>query len=244
MRLPTTPNRAKRWLAIAATLFLLYWLPLIDFAWVVGRSVYQHGVSRQSWEKIGWHADWFRRFFTGPPSDAEMIAFWHRHRADFDRMAELYVTGRCQFGYTPMDNAPCAPLEDRLGVDISPVFTVTNSAYARRALKVCGAPCQAQAYRLRQRPQDWWRSTNLNIKAWVKSWLWVPPLLPGPELGLSADEPTERDEAIRRYCGYRKTSLDRPIPELLAEEFQTDECGYRPLGNGWYLELSAYFKQM
>jgi hypothetical protein len=181
MRRPAFSVRAKRWLAVAATLFLLYWLPLIDFVWLVGRSLYQHGVSHQARHEIRGHADWFGRFFTGPPSDAAMIAFWQRNRADFDRMAELFVTGRCQFGYTPMDYDPCSPLEDRLGVDIGTAFTVMNSAYAPRALLVCDTPCLAQTYRLRQRPQDWWRNTNPNIKAWVRSWVWVPPLLPGPE---------------------------------------------------------------
>jgi len=211
--------RYRRWCTAALAAWLLYWVPLGETLWSIGRSVFEHGASRQTWVDIKAHGDWLLRFFSGPPSDAAMRAFFQQHQAEFERLAYWRATGQCPVG-------DCDQIEARLGIVHGWGGEVSNSAWRPRWRRYCGAACKIQAYALRQRDQDWWRNTNPRIKGWYKGYLFVPPLLPGSELGEANTLPTDRDQYLRSQGHYLQTSLDQPVPELLAEETYSDYCGY------------------
>jgi hypothetical protein len=244
IRLKNGIARRRKWLVVALIVAVFYWIPLGEYLLSVGRSVFDHGISSQTVKEIGWHNNWLKRYFTGPPSDDEMRAFFQKHRASFERMAYLFATEQCAYGYHPPSpvNA-CAPIEKQIGVGLVGIMDVGNSAF-RPPLRVqCGAPCQIQLYRPYLRYQDWWRNSNPAIEAWSKEFIYIPPLLPASALGLKGDYPTDRNEAMRRFCRFPKKSLDLPVPEILAETLYSDDCGYFELGEGWYVIQTAAFRK-
>jgi hypothetical protein len=239
------PQKAFRWLkksdkrfaVFVLALLFLYHVPLIQYFWRVGNSVAATGLSRETARSIASDSEWFLRFFTGPPSDAEMKAFFERNRPAFERLAYLYATSQCDPG---PETPTCKVLAEQLGVSVYAFTHVNNTAYTQSREIPCRSACKIQEYSPLTETQNWWRSTNSSIDYWEKKFLYVPPLLPAQAFGLDPNHhPAERDEVVRRLCRYPRYSLDIPVPELEAEPVYADECGYRPLGDGWYLLLSA-----
>lgn len=232
-------KRLRCWLALALLGAVFWWVPLGSYLWDMGTTLVQYGVSRQAWPEYGRHSDWLLRFFTGPPSDAEMRRFFERYRADLNRIVTLYYAEQCVFDYHPPTpfNA-CLPIAHKIGVKLYPKWRVLNAAGRPRYRQVCSSPCDALSFNFRERTQNWWRNTNPVITGWIKSLLYIPPLVPYP--GVSG-EPLTRDEVIRRECQYPRASLNTPLPEIMAEADYSDNCGYFPLGDGWYVVLYATF---
>jgi hypothetical protein len=216
--------------------FLLCWIPVGEYAWSLGRSFSEHGISLQTWHHWQEHHAWLMRFFTGPPSDAEMLSFFRQHKQDFDRLA--YWHGHCIFYFRGDE---CTPIETRLGLSSSSEGVAMNASFNPQLPARCRPHCDIQGYQFALRSQNWWRNTNLKIHSWSKLLIYIPPLVPGPMVGLDSSYPTERDEAMRRHCRYPKASLDYPLPELMAAKYYVDGCGYFPLGEGWYLVQKANF---
>jgi hypothetical protein len=239
------PQKAFRWLkksdkrfaVFVLALLFLYHVPLIQYFWRVGNSVAATGLSRETARSIARDSEWFLRFFTGPPSDAEMKAFFERNRPAFERLAYLYATSQCEPG---VGEKACEAQAEQLGFSVFTLGYLKNSIYPQSQEIPCGSACKLQRFSPLTEPQNWWRSTNSSIDYWDKRFLYVPPLLPAEQFGLSSqDFAAERDEVVRRLCLYPRTSLDFLVSELEAEPVYADECGYRPLGDGWYLILHA-----
>ena len=237
--------RLARWLPALLAWGLTYYMPLFDCAWRVGNSLYEHGIAPRAWRQIVRHADWLLRYFTGPPSDAELIAYWRRHRLAFQQMAWLYAADRCDGnGNREIPIEQCQRLMQQLGVTIFSSPLTPNSDCNAMLYPHPGhiLPCRVQTYLLHIETQNWWRNTNLNISSWEKRLMYIPPLLDPRLFGLGPTYPTERDEVMRRQCYNHRSSLDRPTPQQLAANYASEECAFRPLGDGWYLLLDGHFK--
>jgi len=236
-RVARAPKWSRRCAMVVVTLFLLYQVPIIEYLWRVGASLADTGFSRKTAQRLARDSDWFIRYFTGPPSDTEMRAFFEKNRPTFERLAYLYATAQCEPG--PEDKT-CKELAQQLGVFVFTVDYVKNTIYPQSQRDYCFPACAVQNYALLEEAQNWWRSTNTGISSWEKQLYYVPPLLPAQPLGLNPKEfPAERDEVMRRLCRYPGASLDTLVPELERERYYSDACGYRSLGDGWYLALSA-----
>jgi hypothetical protein len=243
IRLKNGIARRRKWLVLALIVAAFYWIPLGEYLLSVGRSVFDHGISSQTVKEIGWHNNWLKRYFTGPPSDDEMRAFFQKHRASFERMAYLFATEQCVStdDTTPQVNT-CEVLGKEMGVQLMYGGTVQNSIYRQQGHRICNFPCQIQRYEIMTRDQNWWRNTNPDITAWIKSFIYIPPLHPNQASDSQNQYPADRDAVMQRKCRFPKNSLDRPIPELMEQDGYSDDCGYFALENGWYVSLWASYR--
>jgi hypothetical protein len=206
----------------------------------VGNSVAATGLSRETARSIARDSEWFLRFFTGPPSDAEMKAFFERNRPAFERLAYLYATSQCEPG---PETPTCKALAEQLGVFVYSSNGAPNTVYPQSREIPCRSACDVQEYIFLSESQNWWRSTNSRISSWHKRLVYVPPLLPAQMFGLDPNQyPDDRDEVLRRRCYFPRLSLDMPVPQLEDEPSYSDGCGFSPIGDGWYLILIAGYE--
>lgn len=244
---PDKPKwRYRFWIKLLIVVLVLYYTPLLGYVWRLGEAVAEHGFSRQTLPAMARHTDWFKRYFTGPSSDDDMIAFFHRHRADLERAAYFYAHhGYCHNRQTPADKQECEQLQERTGMRVFGSRTLPNTVY-RRSEQGCGADCDVQDHYFHDmEPQDWWRSWNGEIKAWQKSLLYVPSLMPADLLGYNPKHyPDDPLEVMRRDC-YRKNSLDSVPPELEKIEdapLLNDKCATRHIEGQWFIVLRPVVK--
>jgi hypothetical protein len=238
--------RLARWLPALLAWGLTYYMPPFACAWRVGSSLHEHGIAPRAWREIERHADWLLRYFTGPPSDAELIAYWRRHRLAFEQLAWLYAADRCDAdGQRQKPIAQCQQLMKQLGVTIlsSPLIPNSDCNALLHPHPGHKLSCPTQDFYLHIEPQNWWRNTSVHIARWEKGLSFIPPLHDPLPLGLDSTYPVERDEVMRRQCRNRLSSLDRPNAERLKSDYAPQECAFRPLGDGWYLWLAADFKE-
>jgi hypothetical protein len=233
--------RFKQWvkrLSISAVVLLvLYQVPLLPYLWRIGSSLNQQGLNNQAWTEIKQHSAWFERYFTGPPSDKEMFEFFYKHRETLERLAYLYSTEQCRMH---LQDEPCKTLEQKIGMQVSTISQIHNTAFQPQNKLSCFSYCHGQNYEFTQEYQNWWRSTSLNVEAWTKGLIYIPPLLPAEKFNLPKHITHNRNEFMRIECGYLKKSLDKPVIEI-EEKWQSDGCGYRPIVDGWFVVQRAHY---
>lgn len=240
-------------IGVAVFLLLSTQMPLLGYLGRVVVSVLTFGVSSTTVKSIEVQTDWFKRYFTGPPSDAEMIAHFRAHRADLERLAYLFATegcaGKAGPEYTYIEHPECARIERQIGMRGGLEGTsLLNSAFRDPRSRTCGAPCYVQAFNfILKEPQDWWHGRDIHvdgsdgeIEAWEKQLVYVPPLLPPERFGLDAGYPTDPIEVMRRNCsGGLVHSLDT-IPAQLKKDpgnWGYPNCAVRHIGGQWFITL-------
>lgn len=234
----------KFWIKLLIVLLVLYFTPLLGYVWRLGEAVVEHGFSHQTLVVMARHTDWFKRYFTGPPSDDEMIAFFHKQRADLERAAYLYAhNGYCHHNDALPYRQECEQLQERTGTRVGlGTASVHNSIY-RDPKYTCGPGCNVQEhYFFDVEEQDWWRSWNTKIKAWRKSLEYVPPLLPAEYFGLDPkDYPNDPVKVMRRHC-HPRDSLDSVPSEIEKESLLDYECAVRHIEDQWFIVLRPVVK--
>ncbi|BEV71609.1 hypothetical protein THUN1379_10910 [Paludibacterium sp. THUN1379] len=232
-------RRLRHCLFFLAAVLLCSWLRLYDFATDIGHSLYKHGFSPTGWLAVQSDFAKFRRFYTGPPTDAEVIAFWTRHRQQLAQMVALDLAGHCTQGIPLEPYDACELIGRQIGVHFIRMYWLPNSIYAQS--HNCPRGCYMWLFTLPYYESDWWRNTNSQIASWRKRLVYIPPLLPPASVGVDDFYPAERDQAMRLECQYQSTALDRPLPEQLAATYPQEVCAFRPLGDGWYLLLEPHY---
>jgi len=221
---------------------LCYQIPLLGYLWRVTESLATLGLSQASLSAIENHTDWFKRYFTGPPSDAEMIAFFRAHRADMDRLAYILATeGYCFNLVEKNPSHECGVIEQRLGLSGWPWGSnFANSALRNPKSRTCGGPCQGQSYSFTlQEPQQWRGTTHSYITGWQKTFIYVPPLVSAERFGLSPEQfPSDPVKAVAKHS-YIKQSLDSISAELDANPDGYKESAVLHIDDGWFLGLNA-----
>ena len=236
-------------IGVAVFLLLSTQMPLLGYLGRVVLSVLTFGVSSTTVKSIEVQTDWFKRYFTGPPSDAEMIAHFRAHRADLERLAYLMATqGFCHDRERKQPGQECSRIEQRIGMRGGMEGTmVDNSAFRHPRSHICGFPCKVQDYNfILKEPRQWWRTQNSDIEAWEKELVYVPPLLPPERFGLDASYPTDPVEVMRRNCyGNLVTSL-YTIPAELERDpgsWGYPHCAVRHIEGQWFIKLSPSVKE-
>ncbi|WP_215781981.1 hypothetical protein [Paludibacterium sp. B53371] len=232
-------RRLRHCLFFLAAVLLCSWLQLYDFATDIGHSLYKHGFSPAGWQAVQSDFAKFRRFYTGPPTDAEVIAFWTRHRQQLAQMVALHTAGKCHGGYPVVPYDDCAKIGMAIGVAFIALDHLANSVHAPS--HHCRVGCQIIFFTLPYEQSDWWRNTNRHIAAWRKRLAYIPPLLPPEALGLNRKLTTDRNQVMQHWCRHQRPSLDRPLPEQFAAEYAPEECAFRAMGAGWYLLLEPHY---
>lgn len=228
-------------LAVVAFLVLCYFVPLLGYLWRLGESVVEHGVSRQTLTDFDHHTDWFIRYFTGPMSDAEMIAFFSKYRSEFERMAYIGTNkSRCD------EDDECSKIAAKLGLRVGFASLPNYPNYACQLLpqpKGYGQQfCASQEYYLNIEPQNWWRSRNDSVEAWEKSYIYVAPTLPAERFGLnSKDFPSTPIEIIRHDC-YLVGAIDVIPSYLNVNPDGANDCAARQIDGQWFLSLFPHVK--
>lgn len=243
-RAPFWKRHPKKLIALAVFLALCTQMPILGYLERVFLSVALFGFSQTTVKTIEDYNDWFMRYFTGPPSDAEMIAHFRKHRAEFERLAYLQATqGYCHNKERERPGQECTRLESKVGMrggTSGPILV--NSALGPRT-GPCGFPCRTQNFRYTHKERQQWRGTkNPEIEGWEKELVYVPPLLPAERFGLDPKGyPTDSLSAMRREC-FWLDSLDSIPPELEAKPGDNayPNCAARHIDSQWFLRLKPY----
>ena len=238
----SVPNRLKkylRWIALLIVALTLYLTPLSGYFWRVGNAIVQYGFSQKTLTTISKHTGWFKRYFTGPPSDSELIAFFGQHRPDLERAAYFYAHhGYCHHNDNLTYRRECEQLQERTRMQVGLGGVIVDNSIYRYRKSPCGSGCYVQEhYFFDLEPQDWWRSRNREIKAWRKSLVYVPPLLLAEKLGLdSKSHPNDPLELMTRKC-HLKASLDSVPPEIEKSSLLEGQCAVRQIEGQWFIQL-------
>lgn len=223
-------------IGVAVFLLLSTQMPLLGYLGRVVVSVLTFGISSTTVKSIEVQTDWFMRYFTGPPSDAEMIAFFREHQQEFERMADIGTNkSRCD------QDQECARIATNLNLGASSAALPHAPNLACRSLpqpKGYGMQfCHSQEYYLSVEPQDWWKSNNNKIEAWEKSYVYVAPHIPAERLGLNPRfYPHDPAEVMRRRC-YLVEQLDTIPAELEAKPDDYKDCAARHIGGQWFIRF-------
>jgi hypothetical protein len=184
---------------------------------------------------------WFKRYFTGPQSDEEMIAFFYAHRAEMDRLATIVATeGYCVNLVRETPNHECWQIENKLALEDGPSGpTFPNSVFRHPESKKCGQQCMGQSYSfILNEWQQWKGTTHPNIVGWEKSYQYVPPLKSAEYFGLRAEKfPTDPIKAAMKFS-YLKNTLDVIPIELDKDPEGHKEIALRHIVDGWFIKLS------
>jgi hypothetical protein len=241
---PLWKRHHKKLIALVVLSMLCIQIPLLGYVGRVFLSVMQFGVGQSSFKALQEHTDWFMRYFTGPPSDAEMIAHFKKHRANFERLAYITITqGYCFDLERRKPGQECTQLEKEVEMKtgISQI-TLINSAFRPRT-GPCGTPCQVQEYFYSGKEwQQWLGTKNPKINTWEKNLIYVPPLLPAEQFALDLGRyPANSLNAIRKAC-FMKQSLDSIPTELEAKpgSHAFPNCAVRHIEGQWFLKLTPH----
>lgn len=225
-------------------------MPLLGYLWRVTLSVLTFGVSTTTVKSIEMQTAWFKRYFTGPPSDAEMIAFFQAHQKEFERMAYIDTNKiHCS------SDTECARIATILKLRGGHASISDGPNLACRSLpqpKGYGMQfCNSKEYNLNNiEPQDWSDGRDIHIdnnngqiKAWEKTYVYVAPRIPAEQLGLNPKTyPHDPVEIMRRGCyGNIVDSLDT-IPSGLKRSplqggWAYPNCAARHIVGQWFIKL-------
>lgn len=243
---PFWKRHPRKLIVLAVFLLLCSQMPLLGYLGRVFQSVLDFGFSPTAKGELEKHTDWFKRYFTGPPSDAEMIAHFKKHRVEFERLAYLTVTqGFCHGRERERPGQECTKLEEKVGMrgGLYYRFHLSNSALRDPRSRTCFFPCGVQDFDYPNMEwQQWWGTKNPKIETWSKELIYVPPLLPAELFGLDPKSyPTDLITAVRKGC-FLKESLDSIPPELEADPGFAGEpkCAVRHIEGQWFLKLNPH----
>ncbi len=229
-------------IGLALFLFLNSQMPLFGYLEGVVLNMFEIGIINA----IEKQNDWFVRYFTGPPSDAEMIANFNKHRAKFERLVHLQLYhGYCHHQEQLHPGSECARLEKDVGMraSLSSQLHFSNSALQHPSITICGTPCYAQEFDYSHKQlQQWFGTKNPKIETWEKFLLYVPPLVPAERFGLDPKGyPPDSLSAISKKC-HIKDTLDSIPPELEADpgDHAYPNCAVRHIDGQWFLMLEPH----
>lgn len=242
-RPPFWKRHPKKLIVFFVILTLCIQIPLAGYFFRIILSVIKFDFTQVSINAIKEHTDWFVRYFTGPPSDADMISHFKKHRVDFERLATITVTqGYCFNLERKQPGQECTQLENKVGMKMGiSQITLINSAFRPRA-GPCGTPCQVQVFYFEREWQQWLGTKNSTIESWEKQLIYAPPLLPAERFGLDpAGYPEDSLNAMRKEC-FMKQSLDSIPPELEANpgSHAFPNCAVRHIEGQWFLKLTPH----
>lgn len=228
-----------RIVAVVILIFLLLscYMPLPGYLARVGAALIEHGFSSNTLERIYSHSRWLKRYFTGPPSDREMVAFLESNREALERIAVLEIMGLCRDDENLIDNGfqpkgECGALLNKLDLWVGPTSTsFHNSIYNIQGGQRVGNATGGARISRKIEPQDWISAKGNQIKYWQKAYVYVPPLI---KTNFASNDLLKLFEANNLILD----SLDTPPKRIEANPYLHD-CAVRQVDKNWYLELCA-----
>lgn len=240
---PFWKRHPKKLIVLAVFLALCSQMPLWGYLERVFLSVVLFGYSQTTVKAIEEQNDWFNRYFTGPPSDAEMISHFRKHRAEFEQLAYLQATqGYCHNKERERPGQECTRLERIVGMQAGLTSIFLGNSALRSCSKPYSFPCTyGLVFRYTHKERQQWRGTmNPKIESWEKELVYAPPLLLADQFRLNPlHDPHDSMSAMRREC-FWKESLDSIPPELEANpgDHAYPKCAARHIEGQWFLRLT------
>jgi hypothetical protein len=186
---PKPQRRLRRaiWLAIVLSLLLLIFTPFIEYLTTIVKTFENYGFVTPVAQKVwGNRLKNMARYFTGPPKDAEIIAYFERNRADLDLLMKMYHQDGGRHPPPSLEPRPeYMELGRKLGVFMMVGGEIPDSIYNDRSKKdmdLIEAKLGRQfAYHKGRdvitmelpgfKPEWWWKSSY----TWRKFIQFIPP---------------------------------------------------------------------
>lgn len=245
----------KVWASLILLSVLCWYMPLLGYFGrlmdTLERNLFRDGSVGLIAHDLQEDTLWFKRYFTGPPSDAEMISLWRRGYKDFEWMAKAtHSTGLACARLIEWGNSKCADMAEKYDVSLYvPDWDrwVPNSVYRVSGCGFLDLSCADLKFKLRSEPQDWREYELEHVAVWEKTLVRMVETRPAGELGLNPEDyPDDPMERARHSC-FLAPSLDTVSDEIfqrIKENRLRQFCVIRQLDERWFLMLTPILRNI